>query len=424
MQITIAEILLFVAAAVSLYFTTFWLLVFLDKKSYEKDNMKIKVKKLPLVTVAIPAFNEQKTIRGTIESVIELDYPKDRLQVIVINDGSTDKTRQEAQKIITENKEFNILLINQENKGKGAALNQALKLADGEYFASMDADSYVDDRQALKKMLKHFHKKTAAVLPLLKVKEPKTFIEKVQSYEYIVNAFFKKIMSTLNCVHVTPGPFSLYKTKVLTKLGGYDENNLTEDLEIALRIQKHHYKITQLLDATIGTYAPTTIKALYRQRNRWYKGSVVNAFKHKTMMFNPKYGDFGMMQMPIIIISGIISIVMVGAVLTDVLKGAIQYFMDFSRVNFDIITFIKNMSFNFSIWDLSYVKILMMIAMIVISIAMLIVSHKLAKEKIIKRSISKDIVPITAFMFVHYIFLGVLWMGIIVDFAIGKYQRW
>ena len=75
-------------------------------------------------------------------------------------------------------------------------------------------------------------------------------------------------MSTLNCVHVTPGPFSLYKTKVLVELGGYDEKNLTEDLEIALRIQKHHYKITQLLDATVGTYAPTTLRTLYHQRKR------------------------------------------------------------------------------------------------------------------------------------------------------------
>jgi len=423
MQITIEETLFFITAAISLYFTTFWMLAFLDKKKFEIDDRQTKTTKLPIITVAIPAYNEEDTIKETINSVLNLDYPKDKLQIIVINDGSKDKTKQEAEKTIKQNKEYNIILVNQENKGKGAALNKALSITEGEYFASMDADSYVDS-DALKKMLKHFNKKTAAVLPLLKVKDPKTFVEKVQSYEYVVNAFFKKAMSTLNCVHVTPGPFSLYKTKVLTEIGGYAEKNLTEDLELALKIQKHHYKITQLLDATVGTYAPKTIKSLYRQRNRWYKGAVVNAIKHKTMMFNPKYGDFGMMQMPIIILSGVVSIVMVGALLFDIIKGTIKYIIDFSRVNFDFLTFLKHISFNFSIWDLSYIKVLMMIIMIAISIMMLVISHKLAKEKVLKRSLSKEIIPLTAFMFVHYIFLGILWFGIVIDFAIGKYQRW
>jgi len=141
----------------------------------------------------------------------------------------------------------------------------------------LDADSYVS-KDALHKILPEFtNDNIAAVLPLLKVRNPKNFLQKMQWLEYIVNMFYKELMSKLDCVHVSPGPFSVYKKSILMKIGGFDENNLTEDLEITLRLQKYNYRIVQLLNTDVHTIAPETFKELYKQRNRWFKGAVLNA---------------------------------------------------------------------------------------------------------------------------------------------------
>ena len=264
-------------------------------------------------SILIPAYNEDKTIKRTIQSVINLDYPKDRLEIIIVNDGSTDNTAEIVKKIINEKCGSYIKLINQKNGGKGVALNNAIKKAKGEFFVCLDADSFIKE-DALKKMLPEFENPDVAiVLPLMKVKNPQTIVEKIQWYEYLINFFYKKLMAKLDCVHVSPGPFSVYRKKILEKIGSFDENNLTEDLEITLRTQKYHYKIVQLLSTEVYTYAPKTLKAFYKQRRRWYKGTVLNLVKHRSMMFNPKYGDFGMMQLPGVLLSGvmILSIILI-----------------------------------------------------------------------------------------------------------------
>src|SRR3989344_7883436 len=175
----------------SLYFIIFWFLVFLDKGVKERD---LKLKKYPSVTIAIPSYNEGKNIEKTINSVLNLNYPKEKLKLIIVNDGSKDNTKQIVEKIIRNNKQSNILLINQPNQGKGSALNNALKNTNSEFFVTLDADSFVKEN-ALQKLIPHFEKNVAAVLPIIKINDNKSFIEKIQSYEYPINFFYKKIMA-------------------------------------------------------------------------------------------------------------------------------------------------------------------------------------------------------------------------------------
>ena len=236
-SIYFSEVVLTVVYFASLYFTVFWLLTLLEKTEVKKRHWKI----WPTVSVLIPAYNEEDSIEETVKSVINLDYPKDKLKIIVINDGSRDRTQEIVEKIVKENK--NVLLINKLNGGKASALNTALKLVDSEFTATLDADSFATP-SILKNLLPYFTEKNiASVLPTMKIKNPKNLLQRMQRIEYTVNMFYRLMNEKLNCIHVTPGPFPLYRTSVLKELNGFDETCITEDLELAIRIQKKNYRI-------------------------------------------------------------------------------------------------------------------------------------------------------------------------------------
>ncbi len=411
------KILLWSAYLISLYFAIFWFLVLLEK---EKKPKTIKLNKYPLVSIVVPAYNEEKNILPTLYSLVQLDYPKNKLEIIVVNDGSKDNTKQTVQDFIVKNKAFDIKLINKNNEGKGAALNDGLKIAKGEFFVCLDADSIVT-RDSLWKILPHFtNDNIAVVLPLLKVKKPKNLWQKMQWLEYIVNMFYKKLMSNLDCVHVSPGPFSVYRKKVLDKLGGFDENNLTEDLEITLRIQSKNYRIIQLLDAEVFTLAPKTFKELYRQRNRWFKGAVINALRYKYMMFNRKYGDFGIIQMPTIIISGIIAIILFTSFVYYGLKPYVKTLYHSFFIDFDIYTLIRTFQTDFNLLDLNYTAISVAMSMLGISILILHKSHSETGENIKKHGIFS----LASYLFFYFLFIGLVWVGILFDLAFRKKQKW
>jgi cellulose synthase/poly-beta-1,6-N-acetylglucosamine synthase-like glycosyltransferase len=275
-----------------------WLLVLLTNRERFSHETGKKTKRLPGVSVLIPAHNEENNIKMTLKSVLGLDYPKNLLEVIVIDDASTDNTKDavEGVKNVT-------LLVNKKNMGKARSLNRAIKIAKGEIIACIDADSTVDSK-ILKKMVGHFDDpEVACVTPALKVLKPKNFLEKIQAAEYLLNIFLRKSLDVIDSIHVTPGVFSVYRKSVLEEVGGFDEDNLTEDMEIALRIHDAGYKITNSLDAISYTICPSSIRSLFKQRLRWYRGALQNTAKYKHMIFRPKYGNLGMFLLPFNFIS-------------------------------------------------------------------------------------------------------------------------
>ena len=400
-----------------MYFAVFWFLVLLDREPKARAR---KLKKFPSVSIVIPAYNEGKNIIKTLSSLINLHYPKNRLEIIVINDGSKDNTGDLVKGFIAKSKRWDIRLISKKNEGKGAALNDGLRAAKGEFFVCLDADS-IATKDALLKILPHFTEENiAVVLPLLKVEKPKNIWQKMQWLEYIVNMFYKKLMGRLNCVHVSPGPFSVYRKNILQKVGGFDEDNLTEDLEITLRLQSRHYKIVQLLDAEVFTLAPKTFKELYKQRNRWYKGSVINAFRYRHMMFNKQYGDFGMIQMPTIIISGLIAIILVSSAIYYGLKPYFKAMYNSFLVDFDFYTLISSFKFDFSFFDLNYMTIMVACVMLVITILILKISHAETNEDPNRHGMFS----LVSYLFFYFMVIGFIWIGITVDFLFGKKQKW
>ncbi len=421
MVFTLLDVVLFSTYFILLFFSIFWLLVLFT--SGNEEEKKKKLKRQPMFSVIVPAYNEEKSVKATLNSIINLDYPKEKLEVIVINDGSTDKTKEIIENFISNNPLNKINLINQKNQGKGKAMNVGLEKAKGEFFACLDADSFVAS-DAIEEMLPYFEKDqlVGAVCPLLKVKKPENVLQKVQWCEYIINMFHRYLNAKLNCIHVTPGPFSVYRTQVIKDIGWFDEKTITEDLEIAIRLQKNHYKIIQTFDTIVETVAPNSWKQLFRQRVRWYKGSVDNTINYKKLIFNKKYGDFGYIRMPTIILSGIIAIVLSATLLQALIKKIFYSYLSLRDINFDIITLIKNYSFNFNILSLPILKIFIASTLFIMSFYIMIKSYKLVRENITKYG--RTWASLVTYLFVYGLFLTGVWVYIAYMFVSKKRNFW
>ena len=423
MIITFLDVILFVTYFLLLFLSIFWLLVLFSREEKKQGKETKPSPQFPSFTAIVPAHNEEKSILATLQSLVDLDYPKDRIEIIVVPNACTDRTTEIVEKFIAQNPAQKIIMISQETPGKGRAMNVGLAKAQGEYFACLDADSFIAPN-ALKAMLPIFaqDQNIAAVCPLLKVKNPQSILQKVQWYEYVVNMFYKFLNAKIDCIHVTPGPFSVYKTKIIKDLGGYDETTITEDLEIAIRLQKHQYKIMQTFDTVVETLVPTTWKKLFRQRTRWYKGSVDNSIKYRSLIFNKKYGDFGIVRMPTIILSGIIAIVLVGTFLQALLAKAIGTFSYLKDINFDLLTLIRNFHFEAHILTWPFSRLFIAATLMAISFFVMIYSYKLIKERITNHG--RTLVSLITYLFIYGFFITAVWLYIGFMFIGKKKNFW
>jgi cellulose synthase/poly-beta-1,6-N-acetylglucosamine synthase-like glycosyltransferase len=387
----IAKFIIWTLYFVGLYFSFFWLSVLIFDPKKEK---KIKMKRWPEVTVIMPMYNEEKHVEWTMDSVFSLDYPKDKLKVIAVNDGSTDNTLKILKKL---QKKYDFLLINKKNGGKHSALNIALKKTDSPFFACLDVDCYVE-KDSLKNLIEGFHsKKVAAVMPIMKVNNPENVIQRVQWLEYLINIFWKYLLGKLDCIHVTPGPFTVYRTEYVKKLGGFRKAHLTEDLEMALRLQDNHYILKQSLEGVVHTASPKTIKAFISQRTRWYQGTVLNIVDYKHMLFNKKYGDFGFFHIPLVAITGFLLLIGVLTTIYLFLKESYFMFKRWYLTGFDFSTYIESWKWNTSIIDLDWQVIFSSIVMFGLIFLAIYLSFISTKER---KNILKSIKYF--FMFLYY----------------------
>lgn len=172
-----------------------------------------------------------------------------------------------------------------------------MKKCSGELVGGLDADSFVTSK-ALKRMIGYFDDEDVmAVTPSLKVYKPKKVLQKIQMIEYLIGVFLRKIFALLGSINVTPGPFSIYRKSFFDKNGGWDEDNITEDIEIAFRIQSKNYLIENSETATVYTVSPASFKGLFSQRIRWYVGGLQNALDYRHL-FGTKHGNLGLFILP------------------------------------------------------------------------------------------------------------------------------
>ncbi len=391
---------------------------------FRTERSSLNPAKEPFVTVLIPAYNEEKTINRTMQSVWEIDYPRNKLQVIVINDGSKDSTEEKIKAFIEDKPNFQLL--SQKNQGKAAALNNALKITYGEFFTCLDADSFVD-KYTLKKMLSLYYKendpKLAIITPAMKVYSPRNILQKIQWLEYIVIILIARISSHLDSLYVAPGPFSLYKTKIVNEAGGFDVTNITEDQEIAYRLQQKQYKIKHCFDGYVYTTAPDKIKPFYKQRRRWYLGSIICVHKYRNMIANKKYGDFGIMQMIKNVAGYVLALTGMLAAVYFLALPLLEKMRNLFLVKFDIIPFLKNFQFNFSVLDLlfsDFRKVFILIFLFAIGLFFFYQAHKNANEKVSKAGW----IPIIPYFLFYYLLKGTILILSTFEFTRRRKLKW
>ena len=324
----IIDFVIFGICFISLYLSIFWISLFYVEG---KDMLKTeKILNYPTVSILIPAYNEENVIARTIKSMQKIDYPKDKLEIIVINDGSTDRTVEIASKFGW------IKLLNKEKGGKGSALNFGIKHAKGEIIGVVDADSIVT-RDAVKLMIPLLNDpKTAAAISALKVHKPQNLLQKLQHFEYMLAAFIRRLMASLDTLYITPGVLSLYKKEIVTNLGGFATDTLTEDLEMGMKLRSNGYTIKSQIKAITRTTVPETLKALYKQRLRWRRGFFENIYKYKHMLFNRKYDLMGVFQLPVALLGPILAFVLIWMVSQELSKSWAHFMIAFDVLRWNV----------------------------------------------------------------------------------------
>ncbi len=402
-MLTIEVLIFFGVDFILLYALIFYLSLFLEKKEGKK-----KLLREPKVSIIIPAYNEEKNLYKCISSVLSLNYPKEKLDIIVINDGSTDRTKE-----ICTNFGNKIRLINQKNQGKAIAMNNGLKVSKGEFFASLDADSFVD-KNILKKMLLNFDEKTSAMVPLMEVYNPKNVLQGTQRIEYLISIFIRKCMSRINSIFVTPGPFTLYKTKTIQIEGGFDEGSIVEDQEIAYRLQKNHYQIKQSDEGIVYTVAPMTFREFYKQRNRWSRGTIQTIWKYKKLILNPRYGDFGLFQLPLNFF---------GLVLPFIMLYFLFKFLFIPIYDHLLTLIVTNFSFLFSFPNLIQTAITLNFSTLLLNfiyLGLFIFAGKMAYDFSSKKFKKKELISGLFFFIFYYILTGFITLIAVYDLLIKK----
>lgn len=296
-MVEISNIIIHILLFVSLYFEIFLLVTFLEHapKLSERTPKKVPLAHYPSVTIIVPCYNEAKTVEKTFRSIMNLSYPKDKLSIFIVNDGSTDDTSSVLESL---NVGSNVRIFNKENGGKHTALNYALDYVESDLVGCLDADSFVDS-EALTEIVRYFdNEKVMAVTPAIKVDTPTNTLQLIQRAEYHLGVLIRRLFSFMDSLLVTPGPFSFFRVEVFKTLGKYKEAHNTEDFEIALRMQKNHYKIENAHTAYVYTTTPKTLRALYKQRVRWTYGYLKNAYDYRSLFFKKQYGNLGLFILP------------------------------------------------------------------------------------------------------------------------------
>lgn len=258
---------------------------------------RLKYKRLsysPRVSVIIPAWNEEVGIINTIKSIVNNTYKN--IEVIVINDGSTDNTDQLVRNFIRlygQRKNpapIAFRYLYKANGGKSSALNAGVKLARSEIIVTSDADSFMD-KYAIENLVNYFkNPKVMSVAGNVKIGNHHQSLGLVQMLEYLYGFYFKKADSVAGSVYIVGGAAAAYRRGVFEQLGYFDESTLTEDIEISTRMQKSGMKILYAADVLVYTEAPSDLQGLIRQRLRWKRGRFETFYKHRDLFFSLKSG--------------------------------------------------------------------------------------------------------------------------------------
>ena len=292
------------------------------------------------ITIIVPAYNEENGIVENVRSLLQLEYPD--YQLIVVNDGSTDRTleqlftnfqirqasfspyyeidSQPIKTVYLSPAYPNLVVIDKENSGKADSINAAINISRNPLITVIDADSILE-KDCLLKIVRPFMEddNIVAVAGTVRIANgckinrgyieevglSKSWLARFQVVEYLRTFLFGRIgFDLLNGILIISGAFSCFRRDALIEIGGYKAGSVGEDMQIIVRLQKELRKknpktrVTFIPDPVCWTEAPEKIKSLASQRVRWQKGTIESIRFHKDLFFNPEYGWLGMFVFP------------------------------------------------------------------------------------------------------------------------------
>ncbi len=292
----------------------------------KRKNKDLK-KPFPTISVIVPAYNEEKTIRSCVESLQVLNYPN--YDVTVVDDGSTDNTFEEL------NRCSGVKIIRQENQGKPRALNNGIHSSTGDIIVTVDADTTLD-RDALRRITERFDsdERLGAVAGNVKVNPEHKLMNVVQSSEYATGInLVRKGQSVLGCVTIVPGPIAALKRDAVQKVGYFSNDTFAEDFDITVKILKAGYRVEYEEGSLAYTDAPKSTEDLIKQRRRWYRGMTQVLEKHRDMYLNPKYGVAGIFGIPNLWFDAFFPFLNIGFLLCTLLMWMLPTVDSYSSIN-------------------------------------------------------------------------------------------
>ncbi len=315
-------------------------------RRYMKEYHLIKYERLfqssfyKPISIVAPAYNEEAVILESVKSMLQLHYPE--FEVIVVNDGSTDRTLEilkeryklkkslrpyqmlipcrDIKGIYTSEDYPNLVVVDKINGQKADAQNAGINVSKYPLFSVLDSDSLLEPDVMLK-LVRPFldDEKTIAAGGIVRIANgcrvvagevveiglsPK-WLPNFQVVEYLRAFLFGRVgWDVFNSLLIISGAFGLFKKDVVIGIGGYKQDTVGEDMELVVRMHRHMkekrepYRITFIPEPVCWTEAPETLKVLGRQRNRWQRGLMDSLWTHKKMLLNPRYGLVGLFAMP------------------------------------------------------------------------------------------------------------------------------
>ena len=249
----------------------------------------------PLVSVIIPAYNEERVIESSIHRILASDYP--HMEVIVADDGSKDRTS--AIVAATFGSHPQVRLMTMASGGKASALNRALAVATGEIVVALDADTQFEP-QTIARLVRWFENaRVGAVAGNAKVGNRVNLVTRWQAVEYITaQNIERRALTRFGAIMVVPGAVGAWRRSALASVGGYPEDTLAEDQDLTIAIQRRGWKVRYDEDAVAWTEAPETLRALGKQRFRWAFGTLQCLWKHRSVLWRRHPAGLTFVGMP------------------------------------------------------------------------------------------------------------------------------
>jgi cellulose synthase/poly-beta-1,6-N-acetylglucosamine synthase-like glycosyltransferase/peptidoglycan/xylan/chitin deacetylase (PgdA/CDA1 family) len=271
---------------------------------FARRHARIERDELPpgqRISVIVPAYNEEAGIRATVQSLLDSRLPRDTdLQVIVVNDGSTDGTAAALAAIADPR----LTVLSQLNAGKASALNTGLAATDREMIVTVDGDTMFDPDALARLVAPLLEPEVGAVSGNTKVTNRQGLLGRWQHLEYVIGFNLdRRMYDVLGCMPTVPGAIGAFRRSTLQEVGGFSEDTLAEDTDVTMAVHRANKRVVYVDDAIAYTEAPGTLGDLWRQRYRWCYGTLQSIWKHsKGMAKGHEVNRLGLVGIPYVLL--------------------------------------------------------------------------------------------------------------------------